>query len=351
MVWKIGDKFINWGGVEVAPCLPIHLATTPRDLLGKQNVYSDGRFVTWYQPSGFGTPHVAWSDDGGITWTDVVIGTLSPMPHLITYGNGIFVSGESNFRTIQSSTDGITWTTRLTVASPGTPVGGIEWNGSQFVAVYNNPSLGQPDLAWSSDGITWNQVNLSPAIGTIARYTSSSNETNGYFYTVGINTSFDFNYHFWYSTNGATWTTVSPPPTSELTGGSTFHALYVGDTHVFFSGRSTSGATKLWSAPLGTSTWTEHTVPDSTYFSTALVYDGIRYWMIQRSTPSTDSFLSFSNDLVTWHTIHTYRVSAYDHSIATNGIRMMILADDPIFVNDEEINIAKLDCFIYTPEI
>jgi hypothetical protein len=92
---------------------------------------------------------VAYSDNGGSTWTL----TSNALPAIgydtITYGAGKFVAIDSNSTNAAYSTDGITWTN---VTAPGTfsAVTDIAWGNGKFVAIG-----GTNGIMYSLDGVTW----------------------------------------------------------------------------------------------------------------------------------------------------------------------------------------------------
>ena len=98
---------------------------------------------------------VAYSDNGGATWTL----TTSALPATgfgeIAYGAGKFVAINSGTTSVAYSDDGITWTG---VAAPATfaAVTDIVWGNGKFVALG-----GTNGIMYSFDGITWYENNLT----------------------------------------------------------------------------------------------------------------------------------------------------------------------------------------------
>jgi len=91
---------------------------------------------------------VAYSDDGGASWTL----TTNALPAVgytaITYGKGLWVAVDSGSTNIAYSTDGIAWVAATTV--PGNIAGGVAWGNGRFVAV--GGTLG---VMYSLDGDIW----------------------------------------------------------------------------------------------------------------------------------------------------------------------------------------------------
>ena len=92
---------------------------------------------------------------GGTTWTS----RASPSAYVLAglaYGGGKFVAVGYN-RTILTSTDGISWTSRSAPDSNYTSTKSVAWTGSEFVLVGDMLSGGGniPTVATSADGITW----------------------------------------------------------------------------------------------------------------------------------------------------------------------------------------------------
>ena len=92
---------------------------------------------------------VAYSDNGGQTWT--VAGTALPATGFgeMTYGAGKFVAINSGTTSAAYSEDGVTWTG---VTAPGTfaAVTDIVWGNGKFVALG-----GTNGIMYSLDGVTW----------------------------------------------------------------------------------------------------------------------------------------------------------------------------------------------------
>lgn len=147
-------------------------------------------------------------DGGGTpaTWT----GRAAPSAFLqngVAYGSSKFVSvGYS--RTILTSTDGVSWTSRTAPDSNFYQGNSVTWDGNQFVLVGNSSNLATyaPVIATSPDGVTWTrrswtnsggETQLVDVAGTASRLTAVG--ANG-----AIITSTDA---------GASWSSESAPGT------------------------------------------------------------------------------------------------------------------------------------------
>jgi hypothetical protein len=134
-------------------------------------------------------PAIIYSSDNGLTWT----ATTSPFDDFgtvcgIAYNGSIFVAvgakylytvessyqaPYTNFPCIATSSDGITWTERISSFATQNFIFGVVWNGACFVS-----NLGFGNLEYSSDGITWAQCTV-PAINVGADYLAPRITVNG----------------------------------------------------------------------------------------------------------------------------------------------------------------------------
>lgn len=84
----------------------------------------------------------------------------------ITYGDGLFLRGSGNSVTgIQTSVDGLIWTTRTT-PNLGTIISGIAYGAEIYVAVHQTAGVTTTAVMTSPDGITWTtRTTPSAAVG------------------------------------------------------------------------------------------------------------------------------------------------------------------------------------------
>lgn len=324
--WQLG---LSWVGLS-EPCVMLTpFANIASSLLGT-STYADGNFVTWYTPFGSSTVAIAYSPDG-VNWT-----TVNPSDnlgaHSLIYAGGLFVGGENNFGRIRTSPDGINWTNRRTLtASEGVPTTSVGWSGGGYIVGVNNNLTTNADVYTSPTGVTWT--------GTYFGVPDNLRETtvsalNGYMYAlmrvqVGAGLG---PYYLRYSTNhGTSWSPLTSPSTSfnSQYNGWDFADIKVLGSEVLYWSAASDDTDKLWSAPLGSSSWTQHTVPNDQFSTVDVSFDGIRYWIVQTEAFSADpplSHLSYSEDRISWTTVHSWqRAFAVDRA-PTNGSKLIIPA-------------------------
>ncbi len=203
--------------------------------------------------------------DNGLTWNARSIPAGSQNLTAATYGNGIFVAvGESAFNsanptataTILTSTNGTTWTSRSSGSFLG--LNAVTFANGRFIAVgdYNPPGNGKPEgaaLLTSTNGVTWtfsqiitqngtplNGISYSGttyvAVGELGSLVTSSNGVdwidrgadtvingydltsiaygNGTFRAVGLTTEVGVGPRSFVSSNGVNWSSeILPVPT------------------------------------------------------------------------------------------------------------------------------------------
>lgn len=162
----------------VAPAGMLHAPA--RKMLGAgAGVPQTARFVAGGNVGQYGGS-IAYSDDGGVTWTAGSISSIfTGGVNAIAYGNGIWVavgynSAESHNGMIASSPDGINWA----VSSSGETILGetngvnVIFGGGIFVVAGEDPNLGTNTniICTSIDGITWTleSISYSGIVGGIA---------------------------------------------------------------------------------------------------------------------------------------------------------------------------------------
>lgn len=92
---------------------------------------------------------VAYSANGGITWTVVSNALPATGYSCITYGKGIWVAARSGQAEVSFSEDGETWTTTTNVETAA-PWVDVEWGNGRFVLIASNGVV-----AYSLDGSEW----------------------------------------------------------------------------------------------------------------------------------------------------------------------------------------------------
>jgi len=161
-----------------------------QDIAFGQVTASIGRFVVVSESDA----DVAYSDDGGATWSIASAALPNTGFTAVTYGKGIFVAVRSGTNNAATSTDGITWTAR-TLASVKTWVD-VVWGNGRFIAINDTDTVGN----YSLDGITWTANTIGVQSGTPARIAYGQ----GMFAVTGTDTD-----TVAYSEYGIDWSTLS----------------------------------------------------------------------------------------------------------------------------------------------
>jgi hypothetical protein len=207
-----------------------------------------------------------------------------------TYGNGLYVAG-GNQAAISTSTDGISWTTRLVIATTSTQINGLAYGAGVYVSVGSNTHNKS-----STDGITWT---------TRAGGDSSFNDVifaDNLFVAAGSNTG-GTSPNLWTSTDGITWTTRAISGGMRIVRGLTFgNGLYVAGGELQVVASVDEPAIKTSTNGI---TWTTRTVSfggssiQSVTFGNGLFVAG-----------GTQGAISSSTDGITW----TQRTSGFGTS-------------------------------------
>lgn len=289
----------------------------------------------------FGT--VVYTTDG-TTWSAARGGNINMFISDIIYANSIFVAtaknasgnGPGTSGAIYSSTDGETWTARVTGISSG--ANGVCWSGSQFVVM-----LASGSIYTSSNGTTW--ASASTNLSTTSRYYGSIAFGNSVYVTVVNNGT---NNEWYYSSNATSWTSATMPSVRTTTfnrvrfSNGYFIGMRSSSTPFVYSTNGSSltdGVTNLgsfydvtyngtywiavggstpWAFCVGSgvpSTWTTKSFPWPTSYSvvaiTTTTYHGTNYQINYETTSST-----YSNKPA--------MVAADFYGAATNGTKIVM---------------------------
>ena len=153
---------------------------------GSDIAYGNGTYVVLN--GGIGN-NVQTSTDT-VTWTSRVSGTPGATGTAITYGNGIFLVAPTSGDILGVSTDGITWTSRSSGALGNTTYRSVEYLNNLFFIGRDNGWI-----STSTDAITW------------TTRTSNMNSTvAGFAYGNNTYVSVGGSYQISSSTDGITWT-------------------------------------------------------------------------------------------------------------------------------------------------
>jgi hypothetical protein len=168
------------------------------------------------------------STDKGATWTRRLTG-FAVQPFQLACGNGMFVATFANSAVIQTSPDGVTWTSRSLPASLPSP--SIFWTGTIFIAWSIGTTGGT--FYTSPDGVTWTARNTFTTVGA-----TTLTKAGSYIFALASGSS-----TYAYSLDGIGWTSVNPGYsfTSIFYYNGVYYALYNGNTAILFSATNPTG--------------------------------------------------------------------------------------------------------------
>ena len=147
----------TWVSSSPTPALAV---SNGADVAFGQITDAIGRFVI----IGDNDRDVAYSDDGGVSWTIASNGLPSTGYTSIAYGAGKFVAVKNGSQEIAYSEDGISWTQDLTAMPSTAGWTDLAWGNGRFVAITDDTT----GVAYSLDGETWVAVS-GATVGTVAR--------------------------------------------------------------------------------------------------------------------------------------------------------------------------------------
>ena len=209
------DGGANWSGASPA----VH----PGSWYGVG--YGDGKFVAVGRDSTNNNPVLHSTD--GITWTPASdLGTTAD-PNAATqwqgvaYGNGkwVAVAAYGGSSRIMYSTDADTWTTitDAEVSWDGSTHGwsNVIYGGDKFVAITEESRSGIQPVIVSTDGITWQQSNVTP-YDNLRRWSDIAYGEGLYVAIAGSNTASQN--AIFYSTDAITWEKADTPGTAQWNG-------------------------------------------------------------------------------------------------------------------------------------
>lgn len=278
--------------------------------------------------------------------TDLWTGRASPsqfMLSAVTFGNGQYVAVGAG-KTILTSTDGISWTTRSGPDSHFFQLNNVIYDGSQFIVGGNSQDGFAPLIATSPDGITWTRqtwtVPTDQFESQIADIAADSNKLTA----VGMNgiimVSTDHGVHWSAETqpnnfltfitgfravtsngsiriavgrnsgfnggiimnNGSGWQSVQ----SDMNNFDPRDVIWTGNQFVAVGGDSSNGNADavVMTSPDGT-TWTRHAIsnaPSHHHFN-AVVWDGTTLYAVGDDSQASRMVMS-STDGITWTLEH-----------------------------------------------
>jgi len=177
--------------------LPVNLnSASATDVAFGQISNTVGRFIVVSEAD----RDVAYSDNGGATWTLTTDALPTVGYNTIAYGKGFFVAIRTGTTNNAYSTNGVTWTEGSGL--PNKTWRDITWGNGRFVALASDGTC-----SYSLDGITW-----STAV-TIA----GSTTTNRIAYGQGVFVATTTTTALYHSEDGVVWTAVTSLPNTGYT--------------------------------------------------------------------------------------------------------------------------------------
>ena len=255
-----------------------------------------GRMVA----GGEGTNTLAYSDDGGLTWTGLGTGLISTGTYSACWnGTRFIVGGTGASNTLGWSNDGITFT-GLGLTPFSSNIRGIAWNGTRFVAA----GQGTNNMAWSNDGITWNGLGATTPFNLNGGLCVAWNGTR---FVAGGGGSVNT---LAYSTDGITWTGLgntifSSACNSVAWNGTRFVAVGSGTNTIAWSNDGI--------------TWTGLGATVFTTSGLGVAWNGTRFVAVGSGTNT----IAYSTDGITWTGIGTSIFSTQGFGVAWNGTRFV----------------------------
>lgn len=188
---------------------------------------------------------VEYSDDGGITWTDVTV-TGIKSGATAKYLNGLYITTDQSTNIYHTSSDGVTWTQRTL------PVSTTWYNLAYGNNLYSFVSYDGAHSYTSSDAINWTQRTAPSSIG-LTSISMGYAFGNGRFIVGGLYST------VWASsTDASTWSAISNVP-----GQLRYYGVSVAGSRLYVCTDTTSA---FYSDDEGVS-WTAITMPaDELYY-------------------------------------------------------------------------------------
>ena len=218
---------------------------------------------------------VAYSDNGGQTWTTTATALPSTGYTDIAYGNDRFVAVKTASQEIAYSEDGITWTT-VAIGMPATyNWSRVVFGNGRFVAISGNSD----SVAYSLDGENWTEV-------TTAIATTPAQDIE-YGQGMFVITTDDNNQVF-YSEDGVYWPTGGYTLADTYTGG--LHAIAFGnpDRDPKFVAFASSTGTQVLNAKIGATTKGRVGVANEQVFEVRITDPGSGYGTTPPTLTITD---------------------------------------------------------------
>lgn len=260
----------------------------PEALQWRSVAYGNGTFVALSYDQDPANPYM-YSTDLGATWTAASKnGASSLYGARVRFVNNQFVALYDNgTQRVQTSTDGITWTSVTTNFNSYAPYDITYVSGTYYVVVTDN-NISRARILTSTDLTTWTNVALFNVTPTSLTYGYTIQYSNGVFVVGGDNT-FAFpqnNAEIVYSTDGTTWSAG----TNTTTLGTRYNTVYGNGTWVSVgSGQNVATSTDG-------QTWTNSAtaLPNNSTW-TGLVYKNNKFVAV-----SNGGHVAYSTDGLSW---------------------------------------------------
>lgn len=210
-----------------------------------------------------GSSEGAYSTDGS-TWTAISIG-VSTIKGLAT-NNTTYVAVGQNAG-IRTSTNLTSWTSRTSNILAGEDIQDVIWDGAKFICVAGDTTSSGNKISTSTDGTTW-----TARLTTSRKYFSVANNGTSNYVAVGT-AGADGAYAT--STNGTSWTEATVIANVQLYG------VVWNGTDFIIAGTLTGGDLRLWKlTTAGVLSIITTLSPSSTTIEvTRFLYDGTNYFI------------------------------------------------------------------------
>jgi hypothetical protein len=276
-------------------------------------------------------PIAAYSTDGQ-SWTAGTLPASGGNNQYTTIGyNGsnlyvAIIGGDGGTNDIATSTDGITFSNVANAMASNSFWEDIVWGEGKFVAMKGDAS----SVNTSSDGTTWTNYTISGGSSENSAIAYGDVSGTGYFVIVsGYSTGSQIAS---YSTDGQSWTSGSNLPSSDVWSS----VAYGNELFVAVAGNASTTTTKAAWSNDGGATWTAATMPGAAANWYTVVYGGGAFTAFAYNSTRT----AYSVDGATWVEGEALTQTANWTTAAYGGQRNVVLASGS---NAAENNRFELD--------
>ena len=259
-----------------APVAPVFTGDTKvysAATITMRDIASDGSTMVSFE-GGAGNA-VIYSNNNGSTWNACTITNTGVNLAKLVYENSLWlmIGSDSGGGRVFTSSNGITWTSRLDTATAGHTFNYVKWSTVHSLwIICGNDGVGNPICYTASDATgTWTSRSLpDPLNYSDDAYTVVENTLNNNVFIIGegLNTSFSsVESYYWTTTNGTTWATETQGNLNQIEG-PPIEMTYVPAEDVFFCWQ-TSNDLDYWTNSAGVP-GVQNTVDDAAANSPAL---------------------------------------------------------------------------------